>query len=983
MLLLLSMVATAQVDRNTEVVHLSGTGADDRVNWDFFCSKGRNSGRWTTIPVPSCWEQEGFGGYYYGYGSGDRLYETGLYRHSFEVPRQWKGKEIAIVFEGVMTDATVKINGVPAGPVHQGAFYEFRYDISSLVKYGRKNSLEVLVKKHSDNKSVNQAERDADYWVFGGIFRPVYLEVKPRQNIQRVAVDARADGNFSADVYLSRPGNARKLTVNILNKKDGTPVAGFETALAETVAAPFQPETLKRKTRISGRVNSPATWSPEFPNLYRAVFRLLDNDGKIIHTYTESIGFRTVEIRESDGIYVNGIKVKLKGVNRHTFHPKYGRTSSRSLSVTAVNLIKDMNMNAVRMSHYPPDKHFLQTCDSLGLFVLDELSGWQWPPYDDTAGRKLLKEMIARDVNHPSIILWDNGNEGGWNNNLNDDFAKLDIQKREVIHPWQNYGLFDTYHYFNYNYLAVDGFNKRKIFMPTEFLHGLYDGGHGAGLEDFWLRMWNDPLCGGGFLWVFADEAVERTDRNGKLDTYGNEAPDGIVGPYNEKEGSFYTIREVWSPVYFEKRYITPSFDGVFQIENRYHYTDLSQCTIQTEWVSLPGPAASPVAGDPAGDTTGHTSGSRENAADRTVSGKAAAGKTTANKDLPASGETVHKTETVKMVLAPGQKGRLQLALPENWQQMDMLRIWIIDPYGRLLNTWTWPLVRAAAKADALIGTHAGRAAYHGEGAAQKKPELLETPDKLLVKMQGLSLAFDKQSGILQEVTANGKKIPLSKGPVYVSNKKDNTGVTHSFQGNDLVIQASFKDGDEFTWTVRPNGLVDLQLAYKPDRYAGFTGVSFSFPEDEVAGMEWLGDGPYRVYKNRMKGTRFGHWQKEYNNTVTGESGYIYPEFKGYHANLYWARIKGKHSPGFTVYAHTDDVFLRMLTPTEPQKPEKAAMVYPEGDISFLQSINGIGDKFMSAETFGPQGNPAIFNAERLYEGKLLMWLTFDFNEYL
>src|SRR5690606_7959270 len=147
----------------TEVFYLSGTGADNRAVWEFYCSNGRNSGKWTTIPVPSCWEQEGFGGYYYGYGSGDRFYETGHYRHGFEIPANWEGRAIHVVFEGVMTDAEVKINGRLAGPVHQGAFYRFKYDVSSLLTYGRTNTLDVLVKKHSDNKSVNQAERDADY----------------------------------------------------------------------------------------------------------------------------------------------------------------------------------------------------------------------------------------------------------------------------------------------------------------------------------------------------------------------------------------------------------------------------------------------------------------------------------------------------------------------------------------------------------------------------------------------------------------------------------------------------------------------------------------------------------------------------------------------------------------------------------------------------------------------------------------------------
>ncbi|HRQ52562.1 MAG TPA: glycoside hydrolase family 2 TIM barrel-domain containing protein, partial [Agriterribacter sp.] len=501
-LLLLSMTVAAQVGGSTEVVYLSGTGADNRVDWDFYCSKGRNSGKWTTIPVPSCWEQEGFGGYYYGYGTGDRLSETGSYRHRFRVPRQWKGKEVKIVFEGVMTDAAVKINGIPAGPVHQGAFYEFSYDISPLVKYGESNTLEVLVKKHSDNKTVNHAERDADYWVFGGIFRPVYLQVKPKENIQRVAIDAKADGSFLADVFLSSAKSGEKIRVEIAS-------AGEDRKMV------FEQPVTGLSNQLQATFEKPNLWTPESPYLYTATFILLSADGKKIHAHAEKIGFRTVEVRQSDGIYVNNVRVKLKGVNRHTFHPRYGRTSSKQLSITAVNLIKDMNMNAVRMSHYPPDIHFLEVCDSLGLFVLNELAGWQYPTYDDTTGRKLIREMVTRDVNHPSVILWDNGNEGGWNNNLNEEFGKWDVQKRQVIHPWEDYGSFNNYHYMNYNYLSNDGFNRRKIFMPTEFLHGLYDGGLGAGLEDFWLRMWNDPLCSGGFLWVFADEAVARSDRNG------------------------------------------------------------------------------------------------------------------------------------------------------------------------------------------------------------------------------------------------------------------------------------------------------------------------------------------------------------------------------------------------------------------------------------------------------------------------------------
>src|SRR5688572_33404361 len=149
--------------QNTEIQYLSGTGSDKTVNWQFFCTAGRNSGKWTTIPVPSNWEQQGFGNYNYGHDKDStRHKENGLYKYRFNVPAAWKNKTVQIVFEGSMTDTEVKINGKPAGPVHQGSFYCFKHDISSLLRYNRQNLLEVTVAKHSANDSVNRAERKGD-----------------------------------------------------------------------------------------------------------------------------------------------------------------------------------------------------------------------------------------------------------------------------------------------------------------------------------------------------------------------------------------------------------------------------------------------------------------------------------------------------------------------------------------------------------------------------------------------------------------------------------------------------------------------------------------------------------------------------------------------------------------------------------------------------------------------------------------------------
>ena len=164
-------------------------------------------------------------------------------------------RRFAIVFDGVMTDATVKINGQLAGPTHQGAYYVFSYDITRLLKFGSRNQLEVTVAKHSANASVNAAERKGDFWIFGGIFRPVYLQALPAQHISRVAVDARADGHLTADVHAN--GNGATITAQLMtmnNRKIGAPIKG--------------------NNRLRGVFRGIQPWSPESPVLYKILFTL-------------------------------------------------------------------------------------------------------------------------------------------------------------------------------------------------------------------------------------------------------------------------------------------------------------------------------------------------------------------------------------------------------------------------------------------------------------------------------------------------------------------------------------------------------------------------------------------------------------------------------------------------------------------------------------------------------------------------------------
>lgn len=885
------------ISQQTEIKYLSGHGKDDMVKWQFYCTGGMNAGKWTTIGVPSCWELQGFGKYDYGFAKDStRGREKGMYKYNFQVPSTWENKQINIDFEGVMTDAEVKINGEIAGPIHQGAFYAFKYDITKLVKFDADNLLEVTVAKQSANTSVNAAERKADFWIFGGIFRPVFLEALPIEHIENVAINAKANGEFNADVFTR--GDADKITVQLYNS-NGTKYGNLFTATVNKNA---------NKTTVENKLIIPKLWSAEFPNLYKAEFSLFKN-GKLVHTISQKFGFRTIEVKERDGVYINGVKIKFKGVNRHSFWPNSGRTMSKELSIEDVSLMKDMNMNAVRMSHYPPDAHFLDVCDSLGLYVMDELTGWHGH-YDTPTGTKLVKEMLVHDVNHPSIIFWNNGNEGGHNLELDTLFKQWDIEKRPVIHPWQAFGGFDTQHYREYDYGVGNYMHGHNIVMPTEFLHGLYDGGHGAGLEDYWEAMWKDPTAAGGFLWDFADEGLLRTDKDSMIDTDGNHGADGIIGPYHEKEGSYFTIKEVWSPIHFDKKDITSAFDGVFNIENRYAFTNINQCSFTWKLEQF--------------------------------------------KDLNSTNNNLIKTgNIISPNIKPFEKGDLKLQLPSDWNNYDVIYITAKDPFKKEIFTWSFPISRPDKIASTIIKT-----------SGNSKIKFSEIDSLIQISANGIDISINKNTGILQQVKNANGIIPFNNGPVLQEGVNDFSNFTHRIDGNNLIIESAFdkkKSWNTLQWTIYPSGWIKMKIRYFPAEYfTSMIGANFSFPEKEIKSVEYMGNGPYRVWKNRMKGTQFGVWNKNYNNTETGEQ-WIYPEFKGYYSNLYWCKFLTATQP-FTVVTPNEDIFLRLFTPAyKTDQWHNYEPTFPTGDISFMQGIASIGTKTQRNETTGPMGMKNIF----------------------
>ena len=958
----LFLLASKARAAETETQYLSGLGKDDPVEWQIMCDNGANANKWSTIGVPSNWELQGFGIYTYGRvkpeGGWPRVHCT--YKRSFTTPVTWREKAVFVNFEGVMTDTKVTINGQSAGPMHQGGYYAFKYDVTNLLKPAtQQNEIQVDVDDDSANESVNHAERRGDFWNYGGIFRPVYVEAVPKTFIEHMAINATAAGSLDVDVKLSdlrtraATESAASVEMRVLDI-GGNPVGDPITAKGVD---------LENLAHLSAKIANPRLWTAETPNLYQLQVELkLGNS--IVHTVHQKFGFRTIEVRPGRGMFVNGSRVFLKGFARHSFWPDSGRTLSVQISKDDINLMKEMNANAVRSSHYPPDRHFLDACDELGLYVLDELTGWQ-AKYDTDIGKKLVKELVEHDVNHPSILFWDNGNEGGFNLDLDGDYAKYDPQKRTVLHPWAAYppGIADTNHYPNFENLQRK-LAQDPVLMPTEMLHGLYDGGVGAGLQDYWDAILKSKAGGGGFIWAFLDEDVKRVDKGGILDSQGNYAPDGVVGPYREREASFYTVKQLWSPII-----VTPPAGNshAYIVTNRYGFLNANRCTYEWQAIAFRKP-------------NDGASGSVV-LASRTDHGRPLAPGKSASWD--GWGPPV--------VAVSGKRG----------PTADATRLIISDSTGRVIQTYVWPMAGLETQLNRMEAS-AGRA----------KPGATENAETLTASMGDLSLQISKTTGLLVSASRQGNSFSLANGPRVVGMSPRNPPVrkqtpqppppppptiapdsklnslTHRIDGSDVVVTAAF-DGPmkTLTYRLKPNGWLSVDYVYAMSGAHEYFGVGFDYPEADVRGMRFLGQGPATVYKDRLAGGTLDVWNNHYNNTMVGDPDdlkpgehFDYPIFKGFYSGVRWLQLNTSQGLITAMIDQQRDspVYVQLFTPKTPDQSlvGQVAVPFPVAGICFLQGIPAIGNKFGGPSTMGPMGQEAIAKGEykghiSLYFGKL------------
>lgn len=534
--------------------------------------------------------------------------------------------------------------------------------------------------------------------------------------------------------------------------------------------------------------------------------------------------------------------------------------------------------------------------------------------------------MVTRDVNHPSVIFWDNGNEEGWNPAFDHEFDKYDPQHRMVLHPGDYkhpdsafHGIYNQ-HYESYDQVK-EKLQKDAIVFPTEFLHGLYDGGGGSGLYDYWSLMKNSPHSGGGFIWDLLDLGVVRTDENNQIDVQGNLAPDGVVGPFrHQKEGSYYAIKQIWSPVQIKKPELQ-HFNGKLSVDNDFYFTNLNQCTFQWQLIDFP-------------KLIQHESGYQIAARGKIIS-----------PDIP-----------------PQDSGYLSVQLPENWKDHEALFLIATDPHGREIYKWTWMIASPEKTASNIIHE------------SNEKATAIENKNNIELLGGNTKITISKTNGEIISVIHKGQTVSFKNGPQLVEDSAILSSIKFYPSGNSQVVEVNYQNHKKWIrYTMNGNGWLKMDYSYAPSPGPHhFIGITFNYPPTEVNSIRWLGKGPYRVWKNRMQGVTYNVWTNRYNDTKTGEE-WNYPEFKGYFANMHWAQIQTNELP-ITIVTSTKNIFLRLLTPKYGVDPHYTAVTFPKGNISFLQAINAMGTKVHKPEDLGPHGQLYEVKDNAVYKGTLYFY---------
>ncbi|MBN1517397.1 DUF4981 domain-containing protein [Candidatus Sumerlaeota bacterium] len=587
--------------------HWCGKPADRPAG---FFKSDYNDTDWDEIPVPSCWDLQGYGIPIYTNATyphpKDPPYipheynPVGSYRTQFEVPADWDGRQIFIHFAGVYSAFYLWINGEQVG-YSQGSKVPAEFNITPYVKAGA-NQLAVEVYRWCDGSYLE----DQDFWRLSGIFRDVFLFSTPSVQLRDFFVkteldSAYRDAKLKVQVKLrnlsGKRAGAHTVTIGLYNTQ-GRPVGNrtLASGVCERITAGKE-----AVCDMKAHVRNPLKWTAETPNLYRLVLELRDASGEVIEAKTCSVGFRNVKVKNRQ-LWINGVSVKLKGANRHEHDPDTGRTLSMDSMLRDAQLFKQHNLNCCRTSHYPNDPRWYELCDEYGIYVMDEANveshgmGFRENTLADSPDWKLAHmertvRMIERDKNHPSVIIWSLGNEAGRGRNF--VATSKACRKLDDTRPVHYQGYNDVADIDSSMYPRIEWLKKRteakdgKPHIMCEYSHA--EGNAIGNLQEYWDMVESHHDLIGGCIWDWVDQGLRRytgeIDENGNAiwywayggdyDDYPNDGPfciNGIITPDRRVTPKLLEVKKVYQYIAIEPANLIA---GKIKITNKHFHTNL------------------------------------------------------------------------------------------------------------------------------------------------------------------------------------------------------------------------------------------------------------------------------------------------------------------------------------------------------------------------------------------------------------------------
>ena len=532
--------------------------------------------------------------------------EVGSYIRYFEVPREWKGREVYIDFDGVDSFFYLWINGKYVG-FSKNSRNAASFNISKYLKKGQ-NKLAVEVYRNSDGSFLESQ----DMFRLPGIFRTVALRSTPKVQIRNLNV--LTDTDNLTDWQLKVTTEVRNLSKkeakdyrlqyavykNILYKDDAQKVDALQATTEVQAVAPNAIE----KVSAAIDVKQPDMWSAEAPNRYVLVAQLVDKKGKVIEAASTYFGFRKVEIKETKAeddsfgnagryFYVNGKPIKLKGVNRHETHPEQGHVVTHAQMEEEVMLMKRANINHVRCSHYPPDPYWFYLSDKYGIYLEDEANiesheyyygkeSLSHPKEWEKAHTARVVEMVEAAYNSPSIVIWSLGNEAGPGQNFVTAYNHLKtLDTSRPVQYERNNDIVDmgSNQYPSVAWVKGAATGKYDIKYPFHISEYAHSMGNAVGnLADYWEAIESTNYICGGAIWDWVDQALTNYTPDGKpYAAYGGDFGDfpndgqfvmnGIIFADRTVKPQYYEVQKVYQNIKVKKL----SFD-TFQITNKSYF---------------------------------------------------------------------------------------------------------------------------------------------------------------------------------------------------------------------------------------------------------------------------------------------------------------------------------------------------------------------------------------------------------------------------